>query len=133
MLGVWVGRCQLTVSLYKLSFLFTPAAYRVASRQHRLDNEVLEVSLYPSPNQQLEPACTVSVRNFHIPSTTEDNLRHYFENPRSGGGEVIGVTVHSRKVKEPIAYVCFRRAQGITYHKILIYMFNYGDLLYGSA
>ena len=93
----------------------------MASREHILDNKELEVSQQPSLEDRPDPPTTVSVRDFHIPTTSRDGLKNYFETPRSGGGEVTEVTIHTQKGRDHVAYVTFSDAQGTVFMLVLWY------------
>ena len=94
----------------------------MASREHILDDKELEVSQHPAPEDRPDPpATTVSVRDFHIPTTSRDGLKNYFETPRSGGGEVTEVTIHTQKGRDPVAYVSFSDVQGTVFMSVLWY------------
>ena len=111
-MGMGVGRDVGLRCFIKILYHLFKAARRVALRQHTLEGDVLDVRLHPSLNDTPEPACTVSVRNFHVPSTTEEALRNYFETPMSEGGVVTAVEIHTREVRYPVAYVTFQNADG---------------------
>ena len=57
------------------------------------------------------PVChCVQVKGFNRAKTTEDALRYYFENPRSGGGEVSSVKLN---IKDAWALVYFEIPEGM--------------------
>lgn len=89
---------------------------RVLEKSHSIDGKALKVSLYSKSSSQdaespraSQELTTVSVRGMST-STSTDTLLNYFENNRrSGGGDVVEVTLDS---KTETFFVTFENPEG---------------------